>query len=158
MVNKKKVFKHKKAVSPWISWVLLVAFAIVLSAFMYDFMVDYTESSTDDMKRTVYNTDECRLVSLNIDSACMSSQVLNITLQNRNYIRIDKMDLRFYEGRVPLHTNQTNITMNPNRVKIIEFNTGVSTVTRVEVIPYIIKEEMDIICADKKAESEVSTC
>ncbi len=151
--------KSKKAVSPWISWVLIMAFAIVLSAFMYNFMVSYTEDTTDDIKKTVYNTDECRSVSLNIKSACMSTQDLNITLENTNYIRIDKLDFRLYNGRVPLHTNQTEIPMNPNRLKTVILATGVASVTRVEVIPHIEKEQMDIICADKKAESTVrGTC
>ncbi len=151
-----KIIRNKRAVSPWISWVLLIAFAIMLSAFMYDFMVGYTEDSTEDMKKTVYNTDECRLVSINIVDACMSSSILNITLENTNYVRLDKLDFRVYNGRIPLHTNQTEIPMNPNRNKIIELETGVTTVTYVEVIPHIEKDNMDIICGDKKASKEVS--
>ncbi len=150
--------QDRRAVSAWISWVLLVTFAIVLSAFMYNFMISYTEDSTDDMKKVVYNTDECRMVSINIESACMASQVLNITLQNRNYIRITGMDFRFYNGRIPLHTNKTNITMNPNRIKGIELDVGLTTVTMVEIIPHVYKDRVDIICADKKIATDVSTC
>ncbi|MBU2561793.1 MAG: hypothetical protein KKD17_05845 [Nanoarchaeota archaeon] len=150
----------RRAVSPWISWVLLVAFAVVLSAFMYNFMVSYTKDTTQDIKKTVYNTDECRSVSLNIDSACFSAsaQVLNITLQNTNYARIDSMDFRLYNGRIPLHTNETDISMNPNRVKEISINTGVAAVTRVEILPHITKENMDIVCSDRKAEAAVVPC
>jgi FlaG/FlaF family flagellin (archaellin) len=155
----KRIRSQKKAVSPWISWVLLVAFAVMLSAFMYNFMVSYTKSSTTDMKKVVYNTDECRLVSINIEDACRSSQVLNITLQNRNYIRIDSIDFRLYNDRVPIHTNLTNISMNPNRKKVVSLDTGTSTeTTRIEVIPHITKENMDIICAEKKASKEVTVC
>lgn len=149
---------HKKAADQWISWVLLMGFTVMLSAFMYHFMVEYTESSTDDMKKVVYNTDECRMVSLNIDSACISAQALNITLQNKNYIRIDRIDFRYYAGRNPLHTNQTNMTMNPNRVKELVVQTGAAGITRVEVIPHIIKENNDIICSDKKASADVPAC
>ncbi|NQU79004.1 hypothetical protein HQ545_04510 [Candidatus Woesearchaeota archaeon] len=146
---------NRKAVSPWISWVLLVAFAIMLSALMYEFMVGYTEDSTEDMKKVVYNTDECRLVGLNADSACMSAQVLNITLRNNNYIRISEMDFRIYNGRVPLHTNETSIAMNPDRIKQVLLDTGVSSVTYVEVIPHIEKDGFEIICADKTASVNV---
>ena len=68
------------------------------------------------------------------------------------------MDFRFYNGRIPLHTNQTILTMNPNRVKLIEFNAGVSSVTRVEIIPHVSKEGMDIICSERTASSEVNAC
>jgi hypothetical protein len=153
----KRALHSKRAASEWISWVLIMAFAVILSVFMYQFMVDYTTDQTTDIKKIVYNSDECRLVSININSACFSAQVLNITLQNNNYVRLDKIDFRLYNGRIPLHTNLTNITMNPNREKMVSFNTGAASVTMVEVIPHIIKEQMDIICSDKKAAADI-TC
>jgi hypothetical protein len=136
-----------------------MAFAVIISVLMYQFMVDYATEQTTDIKKVVYNTDECRLVSLNINNACFSSQVLNITLQNSNYVRIDKMDFRLYNGRIPIHTNQTEWVMNPNREKVFSLAAGTAgPVTLVEVIPYIVKEDMDIICSDKKAASEVVSC
>ena len=151
--------RSKRAASEWISWVLIMAFAVVLSVIMYKFMVDYASEQTTDIKKMVYNTDECRMVSLNIISACFGpAQVLNITLQNNNYVRIDKIDFRLYNGNIPIHTNQTSITMNPNREKLVSFSTGAAAVTRVEVIPRIVKENMEIICSDKKASSSVVGC
>lgn len=149
---------NKRAASEIMSWVLVMSIAVVLSAFMFNFMTDYSEETTKDIKKIVYNTDECRLVSVSIESACLSSQTLNITLQNRNYIRIDKTDIRVYNGNVPLSTNETNITLNPNRIKTASINIGTTTATRVEVIPRVIKENEDIICGDKKATSAVSAC
>jgi hypothetical protein len=153
-----KVFRDKRGVDAWISWVLIMAFAVVLSVFMYQFMVDYAKQSTEDIKKVVYNTDECTRISLSINSVCFSSQALNITLQNRNYVRIDKIDFRLYNGRIPLHTNYTNITMNPNREKEMTIQTGITAMTMVEVIPHIVKEGMDIICSDKKVQSDVPGC
>jgi len=126
-------------------------------------MVSYTQDQTQSIKKVVYNTDECRQVSLSINAVCVSlvgsSQVLNITLQNRNYIRIDGMDFRLYNGRIPIHTNLTTITMNPNREKVITLDTGTATVpTLVEVIPHIKKENIDMICADTKVASAVVSC
>ena len=154
----RSILDSRKGADVWISTVLIMAFAVVMSVFMYNFMVDYTKSSTEDVKRIVYNADECRAVSLDINDVCISAQALNITLQNRNYIRIDKMDFRFYSGRMPVHTNLTNITMNPNRVKQLSLNTGASGLTRVEVIPHIVKEGMDIICSERKAEKLIQNC
>jgi hypothetical protein len=48
--------------------------------------------------------------------------------------------------------------MNPNREKLVSFSTGAAAVTRVEVIPRIVKENMEIICSDKKASSSVVGC
>ncbi|HII72235.1 TPA: hypothetical protein HA265_05770 [Candidatus Woesearchaeota archaeon] len=151
--------RTKRAASAYISWILIMAFVVALSAFMYSFMTDYTKETTKDVKKQVYNTDECRTVSLNIISACISSQLLNITIQNTNYIRIDGLDFRIYDsGRVPVHTNQTNITMNPNRVKPLTLDTGTTSVGFVEVVPRIYKEDLEIICGDRKAQADVTPC
>jgi hypothetical protein len=153
-----KILRFRNAASIWMSYVLITGFAVILSVFMYSFMVDYTKSSADDMKKVVYNTDECRSVSINIESVCLSAQSLNITLQNSNYARIDRLDFRIYDGRIPKFTNQTNITMNPNRVKTVSLNIGTASASRVEVIPHIEKDNMDMVCADRKAEKEFGAC
>ncbi len=149
----------KKGVSPYISWILLMAFVVAISAFMYSFMTDYANDTTTDIKKQVFNTDECRTISLNIVSACISSQTLNITLQNTGYIRIEGIDFRVYdEFNVPIHTNRTTTALNPNRIKPMELNVGVSGVGLVEIIPVIEKENIEIICAEKKAQKSVTLC
>ena len=148
--------RNKRAASVWIAYVLLVAFVVSLSAIMFSFMTDYTRSSTKNIKKTVFNTDECRSVALSIESVCFSSQVLNITVKNRNYLRIDEVDVRLYDSKnKPLGLNITNVSLNPNREKIISINTGFSSLGFVEVIPRVIKEDVDgpfdIVCDERRA-------
>ena len=159
MVKKRHTTFFKKGVSAYVSWILIMAFVVVLSAFMYSFMVSYTEDTTDDVKKQVYNTDECRSVSVNIVTGCLSSQTLNITVQNTDYIRIDGMDFRVYDlSKRPLHTNRTNITMNPNRIKQIEIDTGATNVGFVEIIPIVYKDDLEILCSEKKAQADIVAC
>ncbi|MBI5398378.1 hypothetical protein HZB03_02840 [Candidatus Woesearchaeota archaeon] len=146
----------KRAASVWIAYVLLMAFVVSLSAVMFSFMTDYTRSATKDIKKTVFNTEECHSVSLSVESACFASQVLNITVQNRNYLRIDKLDFRLYDlAKKPRALNITNITINPNRKKTITVNTGMSQLGFVEVVPVILKQApealFEIVCSDRKA-------
>ncbi|MBI4738323.1 hypothetical protein HY772_01960 [Candidatus Woesearchaeota archaeon] len=146
----------KRAASVWIAYVLLVAFVVSLSAVMFSFMTDYTRSATKDIKKTVFNTEECRSVSLSVESACFASQVLNITVQNRNYLRIDKLDFHLYDlAKKPQAFNVTNVTMNPNRQKVVTLNTGMSQLGFVEVVPVILKQApeglFEIVCSDRKA-------
>lgn len=146
----------KRGASVWIAYVLLVAFVVSLSAIMFSFMTDYTRSATKDIKKTVFNTDECRSVSISVESACFASQVLNITVQNRNYLRIDKLDFRLYDlAKKPRALNITNVTMNPNRQKIVTVNTGLTSLGLVEVIPIVFKQApeglFEIVCSDRKA-------
>ncbi len=150
----------KKAISPYVSWILIMAFVVAISAFMYSFMTGYTKDTTKDIKKQVYNADECRSVSLNILSACHASGYLNITVQNTNYLRITGMDFRLYDkNKKPIQTNTTEIPMNPNRIKELSINTGITTtVSRVDVIPRIKKDNLEIICGEQKAQKEVTTC
>ena len=151
--------KKKKAVSPWIAWVLLVAFAASLSAFMYRFMVDYTNDSTDAVKEQTFNTDECRSVSLSIESICQTSQVLNITIQNRNYIKINKLTYRLFDaGNKPISSNETDTTMNPNRKKQVSLGIG-QTLGYIEIVPHVVRENIEIICDERKAStSNIPSC
>ncbi|MFC1723305.1 hypothetical protein ACFL0V_04150 [Nanoarchaeota archaeon] len=136
-----------------------MAFVVVISAFMYNFMKTYTEDTTHDVKKQVYNTDECRPVGINIQDGCVSAQVLNITLQNTNYVRIQGMDFRFYGlNNRPVGNNRTSIVMNPNRIKEVSIDTGVTGVAMVEVVPVVYKENIEIICSDKKAQLKVNSC
>ncbi|MBT5021985.1 hypothetical protein HOK51_00920 [Candidatus Woesearchaeota archaeon] len=153
----KLIIKDKRGVGPWISWVLIMAFAVALSAFMYSFMVEYTSTSTDEIKEAVYNTDECRSVSLSIESVCQNTTTseLNIEIKNRNYRRIDLVDYRLYDAsQKPISTNATNVSLNPNRKKTLNLS-GVTSLQLglVEIIPSVNKEEFTIICSDKKASS-----
>jgi len=92
--------RYRRAAASYVAWVLLTAFAVALSALMYNFMYDFTQSNTEKIKTIVYNTDECRQAGFSIEEACFgySSQVLNITLQNRNYVRLSALDFRYYQG------------------------------------------------------------
>ncbi|MBT7903740.1 hypothetical protein HN587_07795 [Candidatus Woesearchaeota archaeon] len=149
---------NKKAAGPFISWVLVMAFAVALSAFMYSFMVDHTTESTNEIKKTVFNTDECRQVSLSVESVCqnLTTQVLNIQIQNRNYRRIDLIDYRIYDAdKKPLSTNSTEISLNPDRTKQIEVTGITQELGMVEVIPIVKREDFTIICADRKASSTI---
>jgi hypothetical protein len=159
--QKKQTFKKigRRAESQWIAYVLIMGFVVSLSVVMFSFMTDYTRSSAKNIKKTIFNTEECQSVSLSIESACFSSQVLNITLQNRNYLRIDKLDFRLYDlNNKPVGLNVTNVTMNPNRQKVVTINTGLDNLGYLEVIPIVFKQDPDglfeIVCGDRKASTK----
>lgn len=156
------MYGNKRGVAGWIAWVLIVAFVVSLSAFMYDFMIGYTESSTEDVKKVVYDTDECRSVSISIESACQdtTTQVLNITLQNRNYIRIKKVNFRMFDlNKKPILFNSTNTTLNPNRKKLVTVPTTSTQLGYVEAIPIVVRDNIEIVCGERKATiNSISSC
>ena len=154
---------NKKGASVWISWILLFAFAIALSTAGFRFIVPTVEKSTVDLKKVVFNTDECRQVGLSIESACQSNstQDLNITIRNRNSVRVDKLLIQAYdEGNKPLLSNSTTTLLGANRVKVYSVNLNTSSrVGYIVVTPTIFREDLEIVCEQREAtETTIPDC
>ena len=143
----------KKGVSVWLSWVLLFTFAVAISAVGFRFIIPIVEKSTIDLKKVVFNTDECRQIAISVEGACQdnSAQVLNITIRNRNYIRIDKLTFQvFGAGNQPLFTNHTTSKHGPQREKVYSIPTNTSgTITFATITPRIFREDLEIVCQDR---------
>jgi len=151
-----KVLKKKKrAVSLWLSWVLLFAFVIGLSALSYRFIVPLVSDTTTDVKKVVFNTDECRQVGISIEEVCQDStaQHLNMTIRNRNYISVDKLRFQWFDtDNIPISSEEQDVTHAPNRNKIYSVDTGTgATIGAVQITPVIIKENLEIVCSEKEA-------
>lgn len=143
----------KKGVEVWISWVLLIAFVIVLSAFMYNWIIGYTESKSEQMKEMVYNTEECDFVAISIDAACQDSQTLYINVTNRYNLKIDKLIVRMYRGSNVLNITEFNITIKPKVTKALNITKQTTTnVNITEVIPVVEKDDYEIICRNRLAQ------
>ena len=151
----KSLKKEKMAASLWLSWVLLFAFVIGISALSYRFIVPLVSDTTTDVKKVVFNTDECRQVGISIEEVCQDStaQHLNMTIRNRNYISVDKLRFQWFDtDNIPINSNAQNVTHAPNRNKIYSVSTGTGdTIGVVQVTPVIIKENLEIVCSEKEA-------
>ena len=143
-----KVFmsRNKKAVYQWISWVLLVAFIIALSALMYDWITDYTKTSVEDVKRVVYNTEQCDYVGISIDNTCQNATDLNIYLNitNRYNLNIEQLITRLYYNETPINSTEINLTLRPERTKTITIENQTNA-DLIEIIPALYKEHKKII-------------
>ncbi|MFC1753051.1 hypothetical protein ACFL96_06610 [Thermoproteota archaeon] len=151
----KSLKKEKKAASLWLSWVLLFAFVIAISALSYRFIVPMVQDTTEDVKKVVFNTDECRQAAISLEEVCQDStaQHLNMTIRNRNYIRIDELRFQWFDANnVPVSSSELEVKHAPNRAKKYSVDTGTSSVLGfVKVTPVLQKEGMTIICGEKAA-------
>lgn len=157
--------KNKKAISLWISFVLLTAFVVLISAFMYDWMTGFTKETTISIKKRTENTELCNLVSVSIDEACLNISTtpksLYINITNRNDLRVRQLIFRLYKDfkSTEIETTEINVTIKPQFKKELVINTTLSNVSYLDVIPATIKEETLHVCTDRKAVIEsVSSC
>ena len=146
----------------WLSWVLLFAFAIALSAASYQFIIPHVNQGTETMKRVVFDTDECRQVALSIEEACHDSlsQDLNMTIRNRNYVTVDELRFQWFgANNMPIDNEFIESKIGVDRTKKYSLNSTTSdSVTFVKVTPVIYRENMVIVCSEKDASLIVETC
>ncbi|MBR9676509.1 hypothetical protein GOV04_00015 [Candidatus Woesearchaeota archaeon] len=142
--------KSKKAVMLWISWILLLAFVVTLSVFMYDWMTNYTTRTTTQITEHVYDTGECESVSVHTVSLCqnLTSKKLQLQVQNTNVLKIDQLIFRMYDYYDNPLAIQKNITIRPQQTENVNVFLQ-SPVQNFELIPAVIKGKKLHVCENK---------
>jgi len=154
----------KKGISQWMSFVLITAFAVVLSVFMYDWMTGYSSDVTDDIKEDSYDTDICNSVAVSIDDACFDGtgtpKLLNTNITNRHDLRVTKLLFRLYKDTSvsDFEITELDIGVRPKLTREVSVNTTLSDVTYVEVIPGTEKKGFDQLCSNRIATADVVPC
>ena len=146
------MIRGKKGVSLWLSWVLIVAFIVALSVFMFNWMSSFTESQKDKIVRLT-DGDECNYISLSIE-LCQNTQNLYINATNNQDVALDKLIFRVFDIYDDYQTKERNISIKPGEKKKIELlKYGITT--RIEIIPVIIKpkDNTEITCQNRMIES-----
>ena len=148
-------FHCKRADFIWISWILLFAFAVAMSAVMYNWIYGFTQSSAREIEKRTIDSQECESVSLSVDAVCQNTKNLYIDLSNRNNLNIDKIIVRLYniygEPIEPLLTK--TLSLKPKEsLSLVMPKDGV--VKRIDVVPVTIQKRTEITCAENAAQSE----
>jgi hypothetical protein len=160
---------NKKAVSPWIAYVLLIGFVVALSAFVYSWITGYTVQTTEDVKERIYNSDLCDSLGVSM-VACINtstSQDLYINVTNRGDLRITKLVFRFIQMRntsvEDIYDIEIDNILKPQHTKNLSaeqlnLTWEVDGETIVEAIPATEKENFLIVCNNRKGEALFQTC
>ncbi len=137
---------YRKGIAIWMSWVLLVAFMVALSAFMYNWITGYTESSAERIE-TSYNEESCSSVAISVDG-CQKAEILNITISNKGDLEIDKVIFRLYDLYNNIESKDKVIAIKAGETKQLELLKQ-GTIQRLESIPILIKGNKVTICRDR---------
>ena len=147
--------KSKKADYAWISWVLLMAFAVAMSAIVYNWMFGFTKTSAESIEKRTMNAAQCEQVGISVDSICQDAQSLYIDFTNRNNLNIDKVIVRMYNiyGEPIEPLLEKRITLSPKESGTIQVpKTGV--VKTADIIPETIQKNVEIVCSERAAKAE----
>lgn len=152
------IFKGKRGVSIWISWVLLVAFMVSLSTFMYYFFSDFAKQSIDDVKSRVVDSKLCDNVGISVSVCLKSTSDLTVTVKNVNYITIDKVSIDMFDvfDRPQQKSKEIKIVSGTSRSFDI-LKDGI--IKEVHVVPVVYKDGKSIFCSNKESLIEnVESC
>lgn len=136
----------KKAVALWMSWVLLTAFMVFLSAFIYNWIYAYAETSGERLE-VRYNEESCDRIAIDTE-ACQKAEDLNIIIHNNGNLGIDKIIFRLYDLYGNIETKEKDIRIKAGKDKEITLLKQ-GTIKRIEAIPIILTGDQEIICRDK---------
>ena len=152
-LREKSKVKNKRGVHIWVSWILLLVFALVLSVMMYNWMYGFSEKSVKELETRTYKAESCDDIAISITGICQNSQTLYMNITNNQNIIIKQVIFRLYDVYDTPETKRKNITLRPGRGESIEVLKQ-GHLSRVELIPITQKGDEFIICPDRMVSDE----
>lgn len=153
-----KKHMNKKGVAEWMSWVLIMGFAVALGVFFFAWIRGFATDSTEEISDRSERITLCESASVRIEKLCQDTQTLNINISNSNNIRIDELTFRFFNIYEEPELRGLNLTLKPgetNSIKLVK--QGI--VKQVEILPVIHDNGKRIVCENKRiTESRVPIC
>ena len=148
----------KKADAVWLSWVLLLAFVVALSVFMFAWTEDRGEMFIGEL-RVMADTAECNSVRIGIRDICQRPQSIEMNITNRDSIAINQLAVNIYDVYVESPaSHDININIRPSDVQNIRILKQ-STTHQIEIVPVLITEQDLIYCYDRTiVETRIDYC
>ena len=143
-----KMIHSKKAEAIWLSWVLLLAFVVALSAFMFGWSTERNELFASEL-RVMADTAECDSIGIRVDDICQNPQSLNMNVSNRDSIAVSQLAMNVYDVYMenPL-SREVDVSIRPaesENVRVLKQ----STTQEVEIVPVIITQDNKIFCYER---------
>lgn len=137
---------NKKAISAYISWVLIVAFSVSLGVIIYGWITEQTVKSARQIEQNA-NNDVCQSLGINIEAACQNTQVLYMNISNINLITVDALVIRLYDIYQNPQITEHNISIRPqDSQNLVLLKPG--TIGQIEVVPIIRISNQKVICSN----------
>ena len=141
--------RSKKGVSEWLSWVLLVALAVVVGTFVLQWSRGNTTKTVEDLVEKGNILTFCQETGIAVNGYCQDTQTLNINVTNNNNRKVDALIVRGFDIYNNPQGGQKNISLGPEKaMNVVIVKQGV--LKRAEVMPIIIVGKKRAICQSRK--------
>ncbi len=143
------LLRSRKGIAEWISWVLLLAFAVLLASIVSYWMRDYVSGTVTDMEKRAHTEEFCSSVGIELDDLIVkNSQTLNMKVINTYNLAVNRIIFRIYDADSNILINITNVTIKPGQNKTVDIQKN-ATSNLVEAVPVVINGREEIICQEK---------
>ncbi len=144
---------NKSGQAIWVSFVILVAFAVALGVLIGQQMIESSQRSSEQIKEYVYDTQECSGVGINIQDICQNPQVLNMEVANIRNVKVEELFIKIFDGSGDAETKTVTLSIVPGDENTLSI--GKSRIAdRVEIMPVIHVEDQVIMCRERLAEQD----
>lgn len=145
--------RNKKGIAVWISWVLLVAFSVLIGSLVLQFSKSHTTKTVDDLTEKGEILTLCQETGLAVNSYCQKTQTLNMNVTNNNNLKVSAVMVRGFDIYNNPQGGERNISIEPEKTKSIAVvKQGV--LKRAEVMPMIIVGKKRVVCQSRKVALE----
>ncbi len=140
--------KHKKGVSVYISWILIMLLAVILSAIMYTWYVNRTKDATERLIKET-TSEACNNIGIMINGVCQRTQYIKINITNVMDMRVDQIVFNFIDLYDYPETKISDVTIYPGETESMEIIKQ-GTLKQIEISPVMIIRGERYICSNRK--------
>ena len=145
----RRINHGRKGISVWISWVLLVAFSVLIGSIVLNFTRSHTTATVDDITEKGEILTLCQETGVAVNSFCQKTQTLNMNVTNNNNRKVEALMVRGFDIYGNPHGGERNASLEPEKTKSISVvKQGV--LKRAEVMPMIIVGKKRVVCQSRK--------
>jgi len=133
-----------RAVSPLLSWVILVGIAVVLGTFFFNWARSYTADVSKDITEKGDRA-SCDYMGMYVKGLCQNTQALYMNITNNNDLRIESFSFRLYDVHKNAEAKDRNITLIPGETGSLSIvKQGV--LSEFEIIPAFFSGGKRLVC------------
>ena len=143
----------KKGVSEWLSWVLLVAFAVIIGTSVLNWSKGHTTRTVEDLTEKGEFLTLCQETGVAVGGYCQDTQTLNMNVTNNNNRKVDAVVMRGFDYYNRPQGGQKNVTLDPEKTKnVVVVKQGI--LVHAEISPVIVVGKKRVICQSRKVTLE----
>ncbi|MBI4438402.1 hypothetical protein HY640_00555 [Candidatus Woesearchaeota archaeon] len=142
----------RRAVAPWVSYVLLVGLSVVLGVIVLNWSRGFASSQGSDLKDRAEASAACENLGVRLDKICQNTQTLNMNVTNNNNRRLDGLSVLMVDIYDAPQLRDVNVIVKPEEKAFVRVvKQGI--VKRVEVTPSAGASKR-VMCPGRKVVTE----